>query len=478
MATPELLPIEMRNANSAQVGVVSKALGQNYVSYHPLLVTVTGNVKSALFLSHALAWSRHIYKTRPDREGWFWMRGTEWQDGTGLSVREQSTARQKLVQLGVLEEKRVGVPAKMWFRIDLDRLGRLVAAETGQTFEQWNWDRKAMLKLLGQPIPCHRILIRVADSVVGGLILSYLFSAVRRDLVGGGAGEWIHIPVAHTRDTIGITAKQQRLARERLRHAGLIEETFEQRVQPRLLTRLNTRLLALECAKKTNEIHCLQDSRNLVCGILQTRVAQSAKLELPKAQIKGGPMRETGVAQSANPGSRKGQLPIKKEYIQRQLQPTPVSQPATPRQAAGSGSDGDLDRKAAADVILPAKLHPGEGELVREWLSALPYAMRQLVADEWAGLIDLANRGIRPMHNRLGVLQALVRRASGIDSKPFVPTLAFGVAAARKRRAEIETARNSGSGELQMGATDAGTEAGRAMLRQKMAQLWSAGGST
>ncbi|MDP2835168.1 MAG: hypothetical protein Q8Q28_18070 [Pseudomonadota bacterium] len=244
-----------RQAIAGQVGTVSTALGQSYVSYHPLLATVTGNVKAALFLSHAISWSRYVHKSQPDRDGWFWLRTADWQEGAGLSGREQTTARIILKGMGIMEEKRIGVPAKIWYRLNLDKLGHRVAELTGRQFEGWNWDRAAMLHLLGQPIPCHRILIKVAEGVVGGLILSYLFRATRRDLSDGGDGEWMHIPVGHTRELLGITPKQQRRARECLRQAGLVEEAFERAVQPKLLTRLNLGQLGLECAKKANEIH-------------------------------------------------------------------------------------------------------------------------------------------------------------------------------------------------------------------------------
>lgn len=467
---------DTRKAISDGVSVVSKALGQNYVSYHPLLVAVTGNVKSALFLSHAIAWSRHIAKTRPDREGWFWMRASEWQDGTGLSTREQGTARQILRALGVLQEKRIGVPAKMWYRLDLELLGQIVADATGRPFEAWSWDRQTMLKLLGQPIPCHRLLIRVANSVVGGLLISYLFSAVRKELVNGGDGDWMHIPVAITRDMIGISSKQQRLARERLRQAGLIEETFEQRVQPRLLTRLRLSVLAVQCARKSGEFHCLQDSRNLVCEMSQTRVAQNAYLELPKTQIKDGPMRESGVAQNADQGSRNGPLPIKKEYIQIQLPPPPSPPPrgeacASGRLGSGSGGEHLSEKQDKTVIVLPNNLHEGEAEAARALLVPLPMPLRQQVADEWAGLIDLSNRGIRPMHNRMGVLNTLSLRAQGLGNQPFVPTLAFSVAAARKRRLEIEAARSKESPDATR-PTEEGIQRGRASLRQKMDQIW------
>lgn len=458
-----------RQAIAGQVGTVSAALGQSYVSYHPLLATVTGNVKAALFLSHAISWSRYVHQSQPDRDGWFWLRATDWLEGAGLSGREQATARNILKGLGILEEKRIGVPAKIWYRVNLDRLGQVVAKSTGRQFERWSWDRAAMLHLLGQPIPCHRILIKVAQGVIGGLLLSYLFRATRRDLSDGGDGEWMHIPVGHTREFLGITPKQQRRARERLRQVGLVEEAFERAVQPKLLTRLNLGQLSLECAEKANEIHSLQDpaikfagSRNQVCGILQTRGAQSANLEMPKAQIKGGPNRESGVAQNADQALRKGPLPIKKENYKREPLQPPAPEAPAPAPVPDVGSSSELE------IILPEKLLAGEATAARNWLLPLPDELRQQVADEWAGLLSLAARGIKPMYSRLGVLNTLVKRAKGLDSEPFTPCLCFEVTAARQRRLEIEAMRQRQS--VPEASARTSRESAQAAM-QKIAQL-------
>lgn len=417
-------PID-RATVSAQLEDVSALLGHSYVSYHPVLAGMTGSVKAALYLSQAISWSRHVHKTQPERNGWYWLTAQECQSGTGLSSREQATAREILLNLGILQERRVGVPAKMWFRLNLDHLAGLVTEQQGNPPTLWSWDRSAMLRLLGQPIPCHRILIQVAGSVVGGLLLSYLFLATRRELVSGGQGDWLHAPIAETRAELGITAKQQRLARDVLRDAGYVEETYESAVQPRLFTRLNMGLLALECRKKANEIHCLQNPAILFAG--------SCKQELPKAQNWSGPNRITGVAQSANLDSTKGPLPIKKENYKEPLLPVQECAPQLPRGLLGSSSGESLSETPG--VILPANLQDAVRIQAIRWLDVAPASKRQLVADEWAGLLRQSERGLRQVINPLGLLVALVRRASGQDAaNPFVPTIAYQVAALRDRQ--------------------------------------------
>jgi hypothetical protein len=74
-------------------------------------------------LSVALAWTRNWLHRHPEREGWFWKTRDEWLRETGLSRREQESARKALVMRGLLREARRGMPARMHYRLDLDCLG-------------------------------------------------------------------------------------------------------------------------------------------------------------------------------------------------------------------------------------------------------------------------------------------------------------------------------------------------------------------
>ena len=78
---------------------------------------------AALFLCQLIYWDPKA--TDPD--GWVWKTREEIFQETGLSRREQETARRQLVDAGVLEEKRRGVPARLFYRVDLDQLERLIA---------------------------------------------------------------------------------------------------------------------------------------------------------------------------------------------------------------------------------------------------------------------------------------------------------------------------------------------------------------
>ena len=98
------------------------------VSFHRCLVPVTGSVTAALMLSQAI-WSSQACK--PEADGWFVKSREEWEDETGLSRWEQETARRVLRDGGFLEERRVGMPAKLWFRVCPDQILRALQRHAG-----------------------------------------------------------------------------------------------------------------------------------------------------------------------------------------------------------------------------------------------------------------------------------------------------------------------------------------------------------
>jgi hypothetical protein len=92
------------------------------IAFHRVFARITGSVNAALMLSQANYWTR-----RASLEGgWFWKTQDEWEEETALGRREQETARKTLRRLGAWHEELRGVPAKMHFRLDLERLRELL----------------------------------------------------------------------------------------------------------------------------------------------------------------------------------------------------------------------------------------------------------------------------------------------------------------------------------------------------------------
>lgn len=95
------------------------------VTFHRCLVPITGGVTAALMLSQAI-WTAQTIEGTSD--GWFSKSRDQWTEETGLSRWEQETARRALRTAGFLEERRVGVPAKLWFRVRPEAVWRALQA--------------------------------------------------------------------------------------------------------------------------------------------------------------------------------------------------------------------------------------------------------------------------------------------------------------------------------------------------------------
>ncbi len=99
------------------------------VSFHRCLVPVAGGVTAALMLSQAI-WITETLESASG--GWFMCSQEQWTQETGLTRWEQETARRALRRAGLLVERRLGMPAKLWFRVCPDAVLRALQASVDQ----------------------------------------------------------------------------------------------------------------------------------------------------------------------------------------------------------------------------------------------------------------------------------------------------------------------------------------------------------
>jgi len=88
------------------------------VVYYPSLNAITGSVAATVFLANLFQWSG----TQRDPDGWIYKTQEEIEAETGLSRREQETARKQLRAATLLREERRGVPARLYYLIHVETL--------------------------------------------------------------------------------------------------------------------------------------------------------------------------------------------------------------------------------------------------------------------------------------------------------------------------------------------------------------------
>lgn len=71
-------------------------------------------VNGALFLSQCIYWS----KRTKDPQGWFYKTVCDWEEETGLTEHEQKTVKNVLLELGIVDIEKRGIPARNFFKVN------------------------------------------------------------------------------------------------------------------------------------------------------------------------------------------------------------------------------------------------------------------------------------------------------------------------------------------------------------------------
>ena len=103
-------------------------LGERPIAYHPAYARLCGSISGGLMLSQAMYWSART----SDEHGWFWKTQAQWNDELGLTRKEIESGTRKLLATGVLETERRGIPARMYYRVNRERLASLLAGGVTQ----------------------------------------------------------------------------------------------------------------------------------------------------------------------------------------------------------------------------------------------------------------------------------------------------------------------------------------------------------
>lgn len=87
------------------------------------VIKETKSLNAALFLAQLSDWSKYD----AGQDGWVSKTVKEWTESIGLSPESQLTAREKLIGLGLIEEKKEGMPRRTFYRINHEGYANLIA---------------------------------------------------------------------------------------------------------------------------------------------------------------------------------------------------------------------------------------------------------------------------------------------------------------------------------------------------------------
>ena len=114
-----------KKVNTRLQKAIETILTDRPIAYHAVLAKAVGSANAGIFLSQLLYWTPRAH----DKEGWIYKTQQDIYEETALTRREQETARRMLRTAKVLEEKKAGVPSRLFFRVDMGYLAQLLGGD-------------------------------------------------------------------------------------------------------------------------------------------------------------------------------------------------------------------------------------------------------------------------------------------------------------------------------------------------------------
>jgi len=394
------------------------------IAFHKRLVDLTGSVKASLMLSQSIYWTRRGKDIRQD-DGWFFKTMEQWQYETGLSRHEQAHARAILRGLHLLAERKHGVPAKSFFRVDGECLATLLAGRHARRVECVDWDDNEQIsELLGPVRAFHRCLAAVTGNVNAGLFLSRvvyftrLMSRVRAD------GRFSR-SVAQWQEDTGLTWREQAGAREVLRDLGVVEETLKG-VPPQVILRIDADRLIELLSQATHQSEStavnFNKSGNQGCGVPTSSYCANRQPRMWEP-----PMLISRKAANKVAGNRDDSQPVSAKLYITNLITRRLSTKPLPLALPGEASVRATDEMRGGEGLIFSKSLLPEEKVAAEVLVMRCPQFAQAMLDELAARMDINAIRLSP----IGYLRGMVKRAQAGD---FVPELGVRVAATRSQR--------------------------------------------
>jgi hypothetical protein len=422
-------PREARNT-LASIARLWPLLGR-CIAFHARLVALTGSVKAALMLSQAIYWTRRGRDVR-QHGGWFFKTMEQWHEETGLSRHEQAHARATLRGLHLIDECKRGLPARLFYRVDAERLATSLSDSVDGRAECINWDDSEQVSALLGPVQSfHRCLSSVTGNVSAALFLSRALFFSRNILRVEPSG-WFAKSAAQWQRETGLTWREQAAGRAILRDLGIAEET-RKGIPPQVLMRINVdrvaALLSQSSKGSKTEASGLRpgaesaggNPASQFCANRQTRMWESHILILRKAA-------------TLSAGKRNNSQPVCANlYIEKLITRSMSTKPLLPAASHEATDESAENGRGGADLIFPKALLPQEQAAAKGLVKAFPL-LAQAMLDELAGRMETNTIRSSP----IAYLRGLIARAK---TGEFVAELGIRIAAARRARDEAEVLR-------------------------------------
>lgn len=259
------------------------------IGYSANLARVAGDAKAGLLLSQLLYWTRVGVDVEASG-GWIVKSRDQWSHETGLSRCEQESARLVLLDAGLIEECRTGMPAKLAFRVRLSQVSAALATLLNAQPVQWSlFDVRSnadqVRALLGRSMAFYRVYSEITGSVIAAIFMARAMHAQRALVHGGGLSDWFTFsPGAWALET-GLTPAQLRSSKQKMCQSEYIAQA--QQTYPKRRTVLRMRLSELTAAIVAHRLARINDGRPVggLLGAIGRSTQASPQSARPKVPV-------------------------------------------------------------------------------------------------------------------------------------------------------------------------------------------------
>ena len=124
-------PNDVENNNNQMHPGLLLDLFAKPIIINPAFATITQNALASLLLSYLAYASEELSE---EYDGWIHKTTEEWSEWTGMSRFEQASARKILTSLGITQETRAGMPAKLYMRVNFEHLYLLLNSHAQESY--------------------------------------------------------------------------------------------------------------------------------------------------------------------------------------------------------------------------------------------------------------------------------------------------------------------------------------------------------
>lgn len=277
------------------VALSSVLSGERPIAYSVNLARVVGDVKATLFLSQLIYWTR-VGVNVEHHGGWIFKSREQWTAETGLSRYEQESARVKLLKQGLIEEARVGSPARNCYRVVPQVLGSALARLLRSEPVQWTLfdirsNAEQFKALLGRNLAFYRVFTEITPTVATAVFLTKAISVHRSVLnaqlerearatlkPAAASSDWFSLSPTQWQEETGLTTAQQRECKQKLCQLNYIKESVQ--TFPKRRTYIQLSMPTVSAALKSYVLSKVAsgESSGGILGVLSKGLQQSNRL--------------------------------------------------------------------------------------------------------------------------------------------------------------------------------------------------------